>query len=103
MNIYTSITYWIFLPEVWIILGILLIAADFTIGADFVILPVGISALIMAFLIQAQESLWFGDTVFFDTWRQVIMWFAGLSVVSIAIIKFVFQRRRKDESDINKY
>ena len=103
MSIYTSITYWIFMPEVWVILGILLIAADFTIGADFVILPIGISALIMAFLIQAQESLWFGDTLLFNTWSQLIMWFAGLSVVSVAIIKFAFQRRRKDEPDINKY
>ena len=103
MSVYSTASYWMFLPEVWVIVGILLIVTDFTVGADLFLLPVGASALVIAALIQGQESLWFGDTVLFETWRQVIIWFAVLSVVSIAFIKFGFQRRRNNESDINKY
>ena len=103
MNIYTSLSYWMFLPEVWVILGILLIAADFTLGADFFLLPIGIAALVMAGLVLAHVNLWLGDTVIFDTWRQVMVWFSVLSVAGVAVIKLGFQRRSKDESDINKY
>ena len=96
-------TYWLLRPEVWVILGILLIAADFTIGADLFLLPIGISAFVIAALIYAQGNLWFGDVVLLGTWRQVIIWFSVLSVASIALIKFAFQRQRKDEPDINEY
>ena len=97
------LTYWLLWPEVWLILGIVLIAADFTIGADLFLLPIGIAAFVIAALIYAQENLWFGDLVLLGTWRQVIIWFSVLSVASIVLIKFVFQRRRKDEPDINEY
>ena len=95
--------YWLLLPEGWVILGILLIAADFTIGADLFLLPIGISAFIIAAFIYAQVNLWFGDIILLGTWRQVIIWFSVLSVANIALIKFAFQRKRKDDPDINKY
>ena len=97
------LVYWILLPEFWVITGILLIAVDFTIGADLFLLPIGLAALLIAALLYAQENLWFGDVILFGTWKQIIIWFSALSVISIGIIRFSFQRRRKDEPDINDY
>jgi membrane protein implicated in regulation of membrane protease activity len=103
MNIFSSFTYWIFLPEVWLILGILLIAADFTIGANFFLLSIGASAFVMGGLIYGQQNLWFGDPLLFETWRQVMIWFSAMSIASVAVIKFLFQRKNNDEPDINEY
>ena len=99
----STLTYWLLIPEFWLIVGILLIAADFTIGADLFLLPIGLSALLMAGLLFAQESLWFGDIVFLGTWRQVIIWFSVLSVAFVGTIRVAFQRGRHHQSDINDY
>lgn len=103
MTSYMTIHYWIFLPEAWVILGILLIAAELFDG-NMIALPLGITALAIALLIYGQSALWFDDTVLFETWRQVLMVYAGLAVIMVAIIRFVFQRKRKaQEKDVNDY
>ncbi|MEO9903387.1 hypothetical protein [Nisaea sp.] len=103
MSSFMSIHYWVFLPEAWVILGILLIAAELFDGS-MIALPLGIAALAIAVLVYGQSALWFNETVLFETWRQVLMIYAGIAVVMVAIIRFVFQRRRKvEEEDVNDY
>jgi len=103
MNSYMTIHYWVFLPEAWIILGILLVAAELFDG-NMIALPLGIAALAIAVLVYGQSALWFDDTVLFETWRQVLMVYAGIAVVMVAVIRYVFQRRRKaEEDDVNDY
>jgi membrane protein implicated in regulation of membrane protease activity len=46
---------WIFFPEIWLILGILLIAADVLIGTAFFALSIGVAALIIAALLFIQD------------------------------------------------
>lgn len=103
MDVYGSITYWIFKPEAWIILGILLVMLDLMIGFEFFILPVGMAAIIVAGLIYAQANLWFGDAIIFSTWKGILIWFAILSVASVGIIKVFFQKSKNDQPDINQY
>ena len=99
----STLTYWILTPEFWLIAGILLIVVDFTIGAALFLLPIGLAAILMACILFAQEGLWFGDVVFLDTWRQIIIWFSLLSVAFVGVIKFLFQRVRRGQADINEY
>ena len=94
---------WIFFPEIWLILGILLIAADVLIGTAFFALSIGVAALIIAALLFIQDESWLGTLVIFETWRGIGTWFAILSLASVGIIKVVFQRNEDDDSDINKY
>ncbi|WP_323796140.1 hypothetical protein [Nisaea sp.] len=103
MTSHMTIHYWVFLPEAWVIFGILLIAAELFDG-NMIALPLGIAALAIALLVYGQSALWFNDTVLFETWRQVLMIYAGIAVIMVAIIRFVFQRRRKaEEEDVNDY
>ena len=99
------ITFLFFLPQTWIILGILLIIADIFLGYDFFVLPVGVSALIISLILYLQKGSFeeMGDFVLFNTWHDVAYWFSGLSVVSIILMRLLFKLRKKDRIDINEY
>ena len=103
MEVYGNFSFWIFKPEVWILLGICLIILDIFVGLDFFVLPVGISALILSGIIYIQINNWFGEFVIFETWRGVLTGFGICSLISVAIIKFAFQNTGKSKDDINKY
>ena len=95
---------WLLQAEVWIILGIILIIVDIVVGFSLIILPVGIAALLLAALLYGESQQFFGEhSALFPSWRVVLVWFAGLSILSVGLIRFVFQRSREDGPDINKY
>ena len=99
------ITFLFFLPQTWIILGILLIIADIFLGYDFFVLPVGVSALIISLILNMQTGSFeeMGDFILFNTWHDVAYWFSGLSLVSIILMRLLFKLRKKDRIDINEY
>ena len=101
MDIYLSIDYWLFEPHFWLIVGLLLIIADIFL-ASFFLLPIGVSAIIMAALIYFEHQH-FIDVGLFSSWRGVLVSFAALSVLSIFIIQSFVRIRRKDHKDINQY
>ena len=103
MEAYLSLSYWLFQFEAWIILGIILIIVDILVGFDMIILPVGVAALLLAALLYGESQLLFGEIDLFPSWRVVLVWFSGLSILSVTLIRFVFQRSRKNGTDINKY
>ena len=103
MDVYTDFSYWVFKPELWIILGIILITLDIFIGFEFFVLPVGVAALILSGIIYATINVWFGEFVPFETWKGVLIWFSVLSIISVGIIRFFFQRSKKQQPDINRY
>ena len=102
MVLYTEFSYWVFQAKVWVILGFILIIVDIYLGSFF-ILPIGIAAFLISGLILAQNQLWFGDYIFLESWRDIAIYFAILSVISIGIIKLIFEKRFKKEPDINEY
>ena len=99
------ITFLFFLPQTWIILGILLIIADIFLGYDNFVLPIGVSALIISLILYLQKGSFeeMGDFVLFNTWHDVAYWFSGLSLVSIILMRLLFKLRKKDRIDINEY
>ncbi len=98
-----NLNYWLFLPELWVILGIILILADLFIGLSYVLLPFSISSILTALLIFFDSQGMLYDIISFDTWRNVIYWFAGLSFFSVVILRKFTQIGRKGTDDINKY
>lgn len=103
MDLYVEFTIWAFKPQIWIILGILLVIADIFLGYDFFVLPTGVAAFIIAAILYGQKEQWFGDAILFETWHDIGLAFAVLSVASIALLKFGLQRNKKEEPDINDY
>ena len=91
---------WLSNPQIWIIAGILLIVVEVLVGGMFA-LPVGVSALIMAVLMYADEQTMLGESRLLTDWEDILIAFAVLTVVSVGVLRLLFQR--KDEGDINKY
>jgi membrane protein implicated in regulation of membrane protease activity len=102
MDLYAEFSYWVFQAKIWVIFGLILIIVDVFLGSYF-ILPIGIAAFFIGGLIIAQNQLWFGDFIFFETWRDIAIYFSVLSVISIGIIKLLFEKQFKKETDINEY
>ncbi len=98
-----DLNYWVFVAEVWLVIGLILIISDIFLGFNFFVLPVGVAALIMSVLVYSDNNAVFDTFYLFDTWRVVILSFAALSVASVLLLKFLFQRKKKDEPDINIY
>ena len=95
-------------PEFWVIIGILLIIIDITIGFEFFVLSIGLSSFIVAFLLFSQEKLWLIDFnisyVILSDWKDVLITLSILSILTIGIIRYVFQNRfKKSKKDINDY
>lgn len=87
----------------WLILGLVLIIADIFLGFNFFVLPFGVAALLVATMVYLQESGRLGDLQLFSNWEGVVYWFAGLSVVSVGLLKLFFQKKADDRQDINEY
>lgn len=103
MDTAVSITYWLFRPEVWIILAMVLIIADILIGLNLFVLPVGVSAALVSAALYAENRFWFSDTILLENWHDVLIAFAVLSIASVFLIRRMFQRRRDETPDINEY
>lgn len=95
--------YWIFQPQVWLILGVALVALDVMAGLNFFVLPVGGAATLLAALLFADQLIWPEQAVLFDDWRTITILFGALSLIGVWAIKRFFKRSTDDAPDINKY
>ena len=102
MSMDSVLDYWSFQPEFWLILALVLVGVDIVFGLQYFVLSIAVAALLLAGVLLAQQNLWFGDAVMIETWRNVGVWFAVLSVASIFLIKFLL-RKRRGPPDVNEY
>ncbi len=93
----------IFLTEIWIILAIVLIVADLVLGMNYLLLPVGVACFFIAILVFLKNNGLVPDFISFYNWQHVGLWFAGLSLVSIGLLKLYGRSKLKSNEDINKY
>ena len=56
MDVYMSLSYWLFLPEFWIIAGILLICLELVDGSLIFFLPLGLGSFFNALTLFFQEN-----------------------------------------------
>ena len=93
----------IFLTEVWIILAIALVIADLVLGMNYLLLPIGVACFLIATLVFLKNNGLIPEFISFDNWRQVGLWFAGFSLISIGLLKLYARSTLKGNEDINKY
>ena len=98
-----ALNYWSYVTEVWVIMGLLLIIGDIFLGFNFFVLPIGIAALIISVFVYIENNDVFGPIIIFSDWKMVIFWFAVLSIISVGLLRYFFQRNQKDVPDVNEY
>lgn len=102
--IINGISFWTFLPQTWIIIGIILIILEVFDG-NLIALSFGVSSLILALLLWADEKFLFGDFIIIESTRELLYAYGIISLLSIVLIKFIFQswKNKSGEKDINIY
>lgn len=83
------------------ILGLVVIIIDIFLG--FILLPFGISALLIAILIFSDQNLILGDFVFFETWRDILLYYSLLTFMALGALRVFVRKRKKGKADINDY
>ncbi len=92
---------WVLVPLVWLIGGVVLCLAELLDG-NRVLLPLGLSAFLVAGYLQIQRRGLLPEEVELTDWRYVLLAYAGLAVASVVLLRKVF-RPKPDSKDINDY
>ena len=97
-------SFWTFLPQTWVIIGVILIIVEIFDG-NLIAFSFGVSALIVSILLWADEKYILGDFIIIESTRELLYAYGVISIFSILLIKFVFQpwKSKKSEKDINVY
>lgn len=101
MDLYYQLTYWLFLPQVWVIVSLFFIGLEVTDGSAIFFLPMGISAALIASLIFLVDNSVLPLHFLPTTWYWLLACWAVVSVMSSLGLATV--RKQKKEDDINNY
>jgi membrane protein implicated in regulation of membrane protease activity len=94
-----SVNYWLMLPEVWVVFGIVLIMLEVLLGAAYFLLALGVAALLLSLTLFSQGR-W--DFVFLTDWMDIAFLYGILSLLAVGVLKKFVQDNASSE-DINKY
>ena len=56
MDVFMFLSYWLFLPELWVIAGIILICLEIVDGSLIFFLPLGLGSILNALILFLQEN-----------------------------------------------
>jgi len=101
MDLYYQLTYWLFLPQVWVIIGLIFVGLEVTDGSAIFFLPMGISAALMATLIFLVDNSIVPLDYLPTTWYWLLACWAIVSVMSSLALST--RRKQKKDDDINSY
>ena len=102
MDIHLQLTYWLFLPQTWVILALIFLALEVTDGSAIFFLPLCLGALAISGLLFAVEKEFLSHSFIPNTWYWLLSLWIGLAVISSLSLA---QRRkiRDARQDINDY
>lgn len=99
-----ELSYWLFLPQVWLIAGIILILAEVLDGNMIFFLPFGLASLCNSALVSMQGSLSLPGFLVLEEWSDTLIALAIFAVIASLILRLVSRgRARKKDGDINEY
>ena len=101
MDIYLSLSYWLFLIQFWIILGIIFIGLEILDGSLIFFLPIGFGSFLNALLLYLQEHEGFFDYEIISIWHHSLVSLAVFSIIVSYSLRYL--NFKKNNVDINKY
>ena len=99
MSLIMSLSYWFFIIEIWIIIGIILIFLEILDGSMIFFLPIALASFINALILFINNN--FSQVEFISTWHYLLV---TLSISSL-IFSFILRKfsKKKPKKDINDY
>jgi membrane protein implicated in regulation of membrane protease activity len=99
-----ELSYWLLLPQVWVIVGIVLIAAEMLDTSTVFFLPLGLAALGNAALIWLYQNGTLGTWLELERWDDTLIPLAIMAVTASLLLQLYSRgRRRQKSTDINDY
>jgi len=107
MGVYFELAYWLYLPQLWVIAGLMFILLELTDGSAVFFLPMGLASLLLAALLKLQEQDALPYAVIPQAWYWLLAFWIGLALVCFVAISrlrpFFFKRQDDNGEDINQY
>ncbi len=101
MDIIFFLSYWLFLVQFWIILGIIFVTLEILDGSFIFFLPIGFGSFLNALLLFLQEYEGFFDYEIISIWHHSLVSLAVFSLIVSYCLRYL--NFKKDTEDINKY
>ena len=101
MDVYLSLSYWLFLLQFWIILGIIFVGLEILDGSLIFFLPIGFGSFSNSLLLYLQEFEFMSDYQIITVWHHTLISLAVFSLIFSYSLRFL--NFKKDVEDPNKY
>ena len=101
MDVYLSLSYWLFLLQFWIILGIIFVGLEILDGSLIFFLPIGLGSFSNSLLLYLQEFEFMFDYQVVSVWHHTLISLAIFSLIFSYSLRFL--NFKKDIKDPNKY
>ena len=108
MAMYSLISFWIYVPLVWVIIGIIAILLELTDGSRVFFLPIGLAAMVVAAHLQLVFTNFVSPALLPDSWYWLAMeWMIVAAAISVMLVMLRKQmmpsHATSDDEDINSY
>ena len=107
VGVYLTLSYWLYLPQFWVIIGILFILLELLDGSAIFMLPMGVGALLVAALLYGVDHGMLPFELIPDVWYWLLVYWITAAVGLVMPLRLLNRRRSKGQStaddDINSY
>ena len=108
MGIYSVISFWMYVPLVWVIIAIIAVLLELTDGSRVFFLPIGLAALVVAAHLQLVFTNIVSSSLLPEAWYWLAMeWMIVAAAISVLLVVFRTQMTpgdaASDDEDINRY
>ena len=108
MGIYSVISFWMYVPLVWVIIAIIAVLLELTDGSRVFFLPIGLAALFVASHLQLVFTNIVSSSLLPEAWYWLAMeWMIVAAAISVLLVVFRTQMMpgdaASDDEDINRY
>ncbi len=107
VGVYLTVSYWLYLPQFWVIIGILFILLELLDGSAIFMLPMGVGALLVAALLYGVDHGMLPFELIPDVWYWLLVYWIIAAVGLVIPLRLLNRRRPKGQSsvddDINSY
>ena len=108
MGIYSVISFWMYVPLVWVIIAIIAVLLELTDGSRVFFLPIGLAALVVAAHLQLVFTNIVSSSLLPEAWYWLAMeWIIVAAAISVLLVVFRTQMMpsdaASDDEDINRY
>ena len=108
MGMYSVISFWMYVPLVWVIIAIIAVLLELTDGSRVFFLPIGLAALVVAAHLQLVFTNIVSSSLLPEAWYWLAMeWMIVAAAISVLLVVFRTQMMPGDaasyDEDINRY